>query len=141
MASKRSAAQGRKGKRGAGKDSAPAPGPEVVRLSVAKHPRAARQVRTAKGLGGLAAFAATAYLSLSAGVPIVQTGVRALACGMVGYLLAWACSVSIWRQLMLAELRVHHERAQEIAAKQAAMALPLPEGAVAAASPGSSPGR
>jgi hypothetical protein len=31
--------------------------------------------------------------------------VRALIAGVGGYLLAWMCSVTVWRQLVLAELR------------------------------------
>ena len=38
-------------------------------ISVAGHPRAAAQVRRAKGLGGVGFFAIAAYLSYKAGVP------------------------------------------------------------------------
>ena len=74
-------------------------------ISVAGHPRAAAQVRRAKGLGGVGFFAITAYLSLKAGVPADQAALRAVAIGIAGYMLAWACSVTIWRHLVLAELR------------------------------------
>jgi hypothetical protein len=87
----------KKGKKGKG--DAPA-GP-----SVATHPRASYQVRRAKGWGGLAGFAIAAYLSYKAGVPTSDLGLRALAAGIAGYMLAWACSVTVWRHLVLAELR------------------------------------
>lgn len=77
--------------------------------SVAAHPRAGDQVRRAKGWGGLASFAIAAYLSIQAGVPTYEVGIRALIAGLAGYLLAWACSVTVWRHLVLAEMRAVHE--------------------------------
>jgi hypothetical protein len=74
-------------------------------ISVAGHPRAAAQVRRAKGFGGVTFFLITAYFSFKAGVPADQVAVRALIAGIGGYLLAWMCAVSVWRQLVLAELR------------------------------------
>jgi hypothetical protein len=95
--------KGKKGK-GAG-DSAAGP-------SVAAHPRASYQVRRAKGWGGIAGFALAAYFSYKAGVPTADLGMRALIAGIVGYMLAWACAVTVWRQLVLAELRAALERAE-----------------------------
>jgi hypothetical protein len=97
--------KGKKDKKGKGKADASA-GP-----SVAAHPRASYQVRKAKGWGGMAGFGIAAYLSYKAGVPTVDLGLRAIIAGMVGYMLAWACAVTVWRQLMLAELRAVTERA------------------------------
>ena len=94
----------KKGKKGKGKADASG-GP-----SVASHPRASYQVRRAKGWGGLAGFAIAAYLSYKAGVPTADLGLRALIAGIAGYMLAWACSVTVWRHLVLAELRAAVER-------------------------------
>ena len=94
----------KKGKKGKGEAGATA-GP-----SVASHPRASYQVRRAKGWGGLAGFAIAAYLSHKAGVPTFDTGIRAIAAGLAGYMLAWACAVTVWRHLVLAELRAIVER-------------------------------
>jgi len=74
-------------------------------VSVAAHPRAASQVRRAKGVGGLAFFAIAAYLSHKAAVPMDQVLLRSLAFGIAGYMLLWFCSVTLWRHLVLAELR------------------------------------
>ena len=93
--------KGKKGKGGAGASSGP---------SVAAHPRASYQVRKAKGWGGMAGFGIAAYLSHKAGVPIADLGLRAIIAGMVGYMLAWACAVTVWRQLVLAELRAAVDR-------------------------------
>jgi hypothetical protein len=74
-------------------------------ISVAGHPRAAAQVRRAKGFGGVTFFLITAYLSYKAQVPPDQVAVRALIGGIGGYMLAWMCAVTVWRHLVLAELR------------------------------------
>lgn len=78
--------------------------------SVAAHPRARAQVRRAKGIGGLAGFVIAGYLSLKAGVPGDQVGLRALGAGIGGYMLAWAAAVTVWRHLVMAELRAAVER-------------------------------
>lgn len=82
-------------------------------VRVADHPRALRQIRRAKGLGGLGAFALVALLSLRAGVPPFDAGVRALAFGVGGYVVAWALAVHAWRHLAVAELRAARVRALE----------------------------
>ncbi len=96
-------AKGKKAKDTAGAPSGP---------SVANHPRARYQVRRAKGWGGIAGFAVTGYLSYKAGVPAFDVGMRALVAGIVGYMLAWKCAVTVWRHLVLAELRAVIERGQ-----------------------------
>jgi hypothetical protein len=93
-----------KGKKGKGEADASA-GP-----SIAAHPRASYQIRRAKGWGGIAGFGLAAYLSYKAGVPTVDLGLRAIIAGLAGYMLAWACSVTVWRHLMVAELRAAAER-------------------------------
>ena len=110
MSKKADKGEGKKGKdkkkgKGAG-DAAAAP-------SVAAHPRASYQVRRVKGWGGLIGFGAAAYVSYKAGVPMFDLGLRALIAGIVGYMLAWACAVTVWRQLVLAELRAAIERGKK----------------------------
>lgn len=103
-------------------------------ISVAGHPRAAAQVRRAKGFGGVTFFLITAYLSYKAQVPPDQMALRALIGGIGGYLLAWMCAVTVWRQLVLAELRAAIESGRarmEPAAPSApptAQSAPAPDG-------------
>lgn len=98
----------KKNKRKKGEDGAAASnGP-----SVANHPRARYQVRRAKGWGGIAGFAVAGYLSYKAGVPTADVGMRALVAGIVGYMLAWMCAVTVWRHLVQAELRAALELSQ-----------------------------
>ncbi len=85
----------------------------AVAPSVANHPRARYQVRRAKGWGGIAGFVVAGYLSYKAGVPTFDVGVRALVAGIVGYMLAWMCAVTVWRHLVLAELRTALERSEQ----------------------------
>lgn len=111
-------AKGKKGKGGdGGADSSPG-------TSIATHPRARGSVRRVKGWAGLAGFVIAAVLSLKASVPLLQVGERALAAGLVGYLLAWWFSVAIWRQLIIAEQRaaieaIERRRAEDGDPKQA----------------------
>jgi hypothetical protein len=122
---KAEAKKGKKGKKG---------GEASAGLSIAAHPRASYQVRRAKGWGGLAGFAIAAYLSYKAGVPTADLGLRALLAGMAGYMLAWACAVTVWRHLVMAELRAAVDRGvvpnpDLIPARAAAPARPAPPGA------------
>lgn len=88
-----------------------APREHILKLS--QHPRAARHIRAAKGWGGLIGFGLVALLSYRAGVPDFEVGVRALAGGVVGYLVAWTGAVHVWRHLAVAELRAAQRRALE----------------------------
>ena len=94
-------------------------------ISVAGHPRAAAQVRRAKGFGGVTFFVLTAYFSFKAKVPADQIAVRALIAGIGGYMLAWMCAVTVWRELVLAELRAALESGRARMDRQPA-ALPPP---------------
>ena len=109
--------QDRQGRQGPGKDKSKgakkkaktgAAGASEA-ISVAAHPRAAAAVKRAKGFGGLGGFALAAYVSHKAGVPADQVGLRALAVGIAGYFVAWACAVTVWRHLVLAEFKAAYE--------------------------------
>ena len=97
--------------------------------SIATHPRARLSVRRAKAWVGLLAFAVAGVLSLKASVPVFQSGVRALAAGIAGYLLAWWAGMLVWRQLILAEQRaaveaIERRRAEAETGNTAADAQP-----------------
>jgi hypothetical protein len=83
--------------------------PDGPVMSVARHPTAGPQVRRMKGLGGLLGFCIAAALSYQANVPPLQIGLRALAVGVAGYLVAWGCSVTVWRVLLTAQLKALYE--------------------------------
>jgi hypothetical protein len=94
-------------------------------ISVAGHPRAAAQVRRAKGFGGVTFFFITAYFSYRAQVPPDQLALRALIAGIGGYMLAWMCAVTVWRQLVLAELRAAIESGRARMEPVAAAGAPI----------------
>jgi hypothetical protein len=91
----------KKNKKDKGDDGAAA-GREGIRLS--GHPRARRQIRTAKGWGGLLAFLLVLKLSRGAALPWPDALLRGVLGGIAGYLAAWAIAVTVWRHLALAEL-------------------------------------
>lgn len=88
-------------------------GSEDVKVSA--HPRAQRQIRRWKGMGGLAGFFLMAWLSRRSGTDFVHLGLRALLGGAVAYVAVWAASVYIWRQIAVAEIR---ERARVLAERK-----------------------
>lgn len=94
-------------------------------LKLSEHPRAGRQIRAAKGWGGLLGFALVALLSWNAGVPPFDVGVRALLGGVAGYVVAWTGAVHAWRHLAVAEIRAAHRATIE--RRQAAAAPRQPE--------------
>jgi len=95
---------------------------EPVVITIGAHPRARRSVRRARALGGLLGFLVTLVLSLRAGVPGFDAAARALMAGIVVHLAAWAIAVSVWKQLMLAELQQLHDRRLERLERRAELA-------------------
>src|SRR2546423_15607254 len=83
------------------------------KIALEHHPRAQHSITRAKGLAGIACFAVAGFLSLRAGVPFFDSGLRALLAGVVGYAVAWFVAVQVWRQLALAEIRHHAAEALE----------------------------
>jgi hypothetical protein len=95
----------KKGKdaKGKGKDAKGTPGG----VSIAAHPQASHAVRSLKAWGGLIGFGLGAYMSAHAGASLGLLGLRALAAGIAGYMVAWFCGVVAWRAIVSAEVRAH----------------------------------
>jgi hypothetical protein len=102
-----------KGKKGDEEDAA---GAEGAGLSLAAHPRAARRLAEAKAWGALGGFVLGGYLSLPTHT-LLAAGVRALAAGVVCWVVVWALAVFLWRRLVVAELR--HAEHELVAARLA----------------------
>jgi uncharacterized membrane protein YccC len=83
------------------------------KIALEGHPRAQQSISRMKGLGGLGCFVVVGFLSLRAGVPFFDAGLRALVAGVVGYAVAWFGAVQVWRQLAVAEIRRHRADAIE----------------------------
>ncbi len=109
------AEKGRKGRKARKRGGAELP-------SVANHPRGGAQVRQAKGWAGLIGFALVALVSWQSDVPTEDLLLRALAGGIVAYLVVWAIAVAVWRHLVVTELDLkREERAEEEAERRAAL--------------------
>jgi hypothetical protein len=125
----KSASSDKKGKQGKSSEQSSA-GEQGAGLSLAAHPRAARRVAEAKAWGALVGFLLGGYLSLPTHSAF-EVALRALAAGVVCYVVVWAAAVSLWRRLVVAELRnAQHEL---LSAELAKLASADPT--VAAASP------
>jgi hypothetical protein len=96
----------------AAEKKAPAKGPAEGggALRLRDHPRAQAHIHTAKGWGGLIAFALTAVLSLRAGVPTADAFLRAIGAGLAGFVGCWALAVLVWRHLAQAEIELMRRR-------------------------------
>ncbi|HYF27763.1 MAG TPA: hypothetical protein VD931_18620 [Baekduia sp.] len=79
-------------------------------IVLARHPRASRHVRLAKGWGGLVCFVLAVVLSHRAGVPTADALLRGLIAGVAGMLACWAATLVVWRQLALAEVETLRRR-------------------------------
>jgi hypothetical protein len=78
---------------------------------ISEHPIAARQVARARAWAALIGFIVAFWLSRRAGLPFPESGARAIVAGIVCRLLAWAALVSLWRQLIPAEIEARRRRA------------------------------
>jgi hypothetical protein len=78
---------------------------------ISEHPIASRQVARARAWAALIGFVVAFWLSRRAGLPFPESGARAIAAGIVCRLLAWAALVSLWRQLIPAEIEARRRRA------------------------------
>jgi hypothetical protein len=95
--------------------------------SVSNHPRGGAQVKQAKGWAGLVGFGLVALLSWRADVPLEDLVLRALAGGIVAYLVVWAVAVAVWRHLVVTELEVVREQREEEEAARRAATPPPPD--------------
>jgi hypothetical protein len=91
-------------------------------IALADHPRAGGAIRRAKAWGGLLGLALTALGGYLHGSTSFDTGLHALAGGVVGYLLTWAAAIAVWRQIVVSETRVAVRRAVEARRRAAAAA-------------------
>jgi hypothetical protein len=92
----------------------------LVLICVADHPVASASIRRAKSLAGLAGFAITLGLGLRHDALLATACLHALAVGVAGYVVAWGASVTVWRQLLRAQVRtaVANARAKAEEAEQ-----------------------
>jgi hypothetical protein len=78
---------------------------------VSEHPVAARQIARVRAWAALMGFVVAFWLSRRAGLPFPESGARAILAGVVCRVLAWAAVVSVWRQLIPAQIEARRRRA------------------------------
>ncbi len=88
-------------------------------VSLKEHPRARNAIQRSKGYGALIGFVAVGGTMYRSGATLDQAGMRALAGGVGGWMLAWIASVVIWRQLLVAEARAAVRQAVELRQRDA----------------------
>lgn len=115
--------QGKKGKKGKGD-----PMSEWPMISVAAHPRASHAIRRMKAWAGFGSFLLVGILSYDAGVEPFEAVLRALAAGVVFYVLAWMAGVTLWRSLVVEEARQHGERRRAAIEERVRLARERAEG-------------
>jgi hypothetical protein len=93
-----------------GKDAKASKQAQADSVRLANHPRATREIRKWRALGGLAGLGLAAYAANKGGLPLFDVGLRALVGGIVGSLVGWTVAVIAWRQMVVAELRAAHAR-------------------------------
>jgi hypothetical protein len=90
----------KKDKKKKGEEAAP-----DLAVSTAAHPRAKASIRRVRAWTALIAFGLVLFLSLSANVGGQEATMRAIAGGLVGNLIGWACALAVWRQIVVQEVR------------------------------------
>jgi hypothetical protein len=83
-------------------------------IKLSEHPRARASIAAAKAWGALAGFFVVGILSWRAGTAPFDIGLRALAAGVLFYVVAWFAAVQVWRQLALAEVRGRIEQRERV---------------------------
>jgi hypothetical protein len=82
----------------------PSTGPRTIALDA--HPGALGSIARLRSRAGLCSAAFVALVSYTAGVPLDDCILRGLVAGIVGYFVGWYVGVTVWRQLLRAQLRV-----------------------------------
>jgi hypothetical protein len=74
-------------------------------IALAGHQRAQGAIARLRSGAGLGSAAFVVFLSHTSGVPLDQCILRGLVAGVVGYFVGWYVGVTVWRQLIRAEIR------------------------------------
>jgi len=73
-------------------------------------PRAAGSIRRTRSRVGGAAFAVALVAGATGGAAAWDMVARALLAGIVGWYVGWAAAVTVWRHILLAEIRAEIAR-------------------------------
>jgi protein-S-isoprenylcysteine O-methyltransferase Ste14 len=93
------------------KDTKVAHAADQPRLS--QHPKAQQQISSAKAWGGLVLFLLFGFVSMQQGLPAATVVFRALSAGVIGYVVAWAVALVVWRQVAMNEVETVRARLRD----------------------------
>jgi hypothetical protein len=96
-------------------------------VAPAEDARASGGIRRTKARAGLAGFFIAGFGAYVQGDAFFSVGERALAGGVVAYLVGWLAAVTVWRRIMRAETRHAIDILRERQAEQAEQAAKLTE--------------
>lgn len=92
-------------------------GGDPTPLSLRSDPRAAGSIRRTRSRVAAAAFAIALLAGVSGGAAAFDTLARALLAGIVGWYVGWGAAVTVWRHLLVAELKAEITRRRTPAAR------------------------
>jgi hypothetical protein len=92
--------------------------PPLIGLN--QHPKASLSIRRWKSWASLAGFAVAGWAGYSRGLPLPDMLLRAVAGGVIGYLIGYAAAVTVWRHVLQTQAKVAVERAQEVRRRELA---------------------
>ena len=93
----------------AGAAAAAEAAPVLPSASIAGHPRAKLAIRRARSRAAFVVFLLVLLFGHKAGLSWFDATWRALVAGLAANLIAWRCAISVWRHIIVAELRQAEE--------------------------------
>jgi hypothetical protein len=78
---------------------------------ISEHPVAARQLAHGRAWAAVIGFLITFWFSHKAGMSFPASGMRAIGVGLAARLLVWALLVSVWRQVIPAQIAAAQRQA------------------------------
>jgi hypothetical protein len=93
-------------------------------FSLRDDPRAVASIRRTRSRIALAAFAIAIFAGATGGAAAWDTAARALLAGIVGWYVGWGAAVTVWRHLLVAQLKAEVARHRTPAARNDSTFVP-----------------
>lgn len=91
--------------------------PEETPFTLRADPRAAGSIRRTRSRVAAAAFAVAFLAGFTGGAAAFDTVSRALLAGIIGWYVGWGAAVTVWRHLLVAEMKAEVARHRTPAAR------------------------
>lgn len=93
------------------------PGDESAPFTLRADPRAAGSIRRTRSRVAFAAFAIAFLAGFTGGAAAFDAVSRALLAGIIGWYVGWGAAVTVWRHLLVAEMKAEIARHRTPAAR------------------------